>query len=166
MVNTQYASLKLHSSSPATKDRREKYWSNTALVIDCPADSQASTIADGAIQIFFSFHKYFHLTPPSALSMGTDFGVNMLTAFTLSALARLVASKARRTHGTEYRTGSCVSALVKATVGASDDPWYIWKLDISKKKWGYRYFGLALWSHYIHMCFFTFNMFFRHTSKK
>ena len=61
----------------------EKYCNNTALVIDCPADSQASTI--GAIQVFFKY--FFHLTPPGALSTGTDFGVNMLEAFTLSAAA-------------------------------------------------------------------------------
>merc|ERR1719234_693428 len=50
-------------SDPATKDRMEKYCNNTALVIDCPADSQASTI--GAIQVFFKY--FFHLTPPGAL---------------------------------------------------------------------------------------------------
>ena len=44
--------------TPATYERSEKYWNNTALVIDCPASPQVVATADGAIETSF-YPKYF-----------------------------------------------------------------------------------------------------------
>ena len=103
--------------TPATYERSEKYWNNTALVIDCPASPQLVATADGAIKTSFYPKYLFHLTPSFCSLGGHWLGCKHAPSFyVVSSSKQAGASKARRTHGTEYRIGSCVSAQVKATV--------------------------------------------------
>ena len=103
--------------TPATYERSEKYWNNTALVIDCPASPQVVATADGAIETSFYPKYFFHLTPSFCSLGGHWLGCKHAPSFyVVSSSKQAGASKARRTHGTEYRIGSCVSAQVKATV--------------------------------------------------
>ena len=132
--------------TPATYERSEKYWNNTALVIDCPASPQVVATADGAIETSFYPKYFFHLTPSFCSLGGHWLGCKHAPSFyVVSSSKQAGASKAQRTHGTEYRIGSCVSAQVKATVEGFWSIkvifwlWHICQNNTTQHKWQ-RYF--------------------------